>query len=260
MQQLLPRATLANAYPISVTAAERARGRVYATSNRALQSRLHRLALSGLGDAATLGQQIGAYGGVAAGLTTVGLTLAKASNAIPVVGPIIAGVATIVSLVVSGSGCGQTCVISTDLVNKLEPALQQNVQGYLALPTPRPRAAQVAALANFDTAWAWLSSSQACGAPQLGDAGKRCITDRQSGACTWHDSSGKCWNWFVGYRDPIANDPQVTDTAASDTAIQAMGSDPTATLAQAGGGASLDSKTGLLLVGAALLIAGAAGN
>jgi hypothetical protein len=84
---------------------------------------------------------------------------------------------------------------------------------------------QVAALNTFDTAWQALQ--QACGNPQLGAAGQRCISDRQAGACTWKASAGgwqadgtykmwgaagsgsDCWNWFIGMRDPIANDPNV---------------------------------------------------
>jgi hypothetical protein len=220
-------------------------------------SRLTRLAgLGRIGDA-QLGQQIGTYGSVAGSLTTGALALAHASSLVPIVGPIIAGVSVILSVVIANSGCGQTCVISTDIVNKLEPELKKNVDGYLALPSPRPRAAQVLALANFDAAWNWLQSSTACGAPQLGDAGKRCISDRASGSCVWHDN-GKCWNWFVGYRDPIANDPTVTDTAASDHALSVLGSNPTATAASllssnGSSGSFLDSKNLLLFGGLALL-------
>jgi hypothetical protein len=38
----------------------------------------------------------------------------------------------------------------------------------------------------------------------LGDAGARCISDRQRG--------GK-WDWFAYYRDPIANDSNVISDA-----------------------------------------------
>lgn len=216
--------------------------------------------LCGLSDAqaAQVTKQVGGVVGAAVPSILVGAhVVAAASLAVPVIGLAIAGVTLAIAAILT-SGCGETCVISTDLVNKLEPKLKDNVQAYLAVPTPRPRAAQIAALANFDNAWAWLSSSQACGASQLGDAGRRCISDREEGSCKWKDSSGSCWNWFIGYRDPIAHDTQVTDTPESDQAILAMGSDPTNAVAQAmaqsgGGGLNLDSKS-LLLIGGLVLV------
>ena len=55
--------------------------------------------------------------------------------------------------------------------------------------------------------------------------------------------NGQCWNWFTGYRDPIANDPQVTLNTASGvlpaaiTTVLPSGIDP------------------VLLLGGALLVA-----
>ncbi len=115
---------------------------------------------------------------------------------------------------------------------------------------------QAAALNNFDTAWNALV--QACSNPQLADPGKRCVTDRQSGACVWKvapfgwmpngdgsysyvpsgpDGSGStCWNWFAGFRDPIANDPTVQPdpipgSAAASGLLSAVGISPDATIA-----------------------------
>ena len=34
------------------------------------------------------------------------------------------------------------------------------------------------------------------------------MNDRKQGACHYQ-VNGQCWNWFIGYRDPIANDPAV---------------------------------------------------
>jgi hypothetical protein len=93
-------------------------------------------------------------------------------------------------------------VASTNIVNQLEPQLQRNLSAYRN--GPRTRANQSAALANFDAAWAYLASSQACGSPDLGNPGKACISDRARG--------GK-WDWFRMYRDPIANDESVSDSA-----------------------------------------------
>lgn len=120
-------------------------------------------------------------------------------------GPIGAGIAAVgmvVAALVANSGCGPTCVLATHLVDNLEPQLRANRDAYLA--GPRTQANQAAALANFDAAFAWLRSAQACGAAELGNAGRRCIEDR--------DRGGK-WDWYAYYRDPIANDPTVQQAA-----------------------------------------------
>jgi hypothetical protein len=122
-----------------------------------------------------------------------------------------------------GSGCGQKCVLSTAYANKAEQVFQQNCNTYFGLPAPRTVSQQQAALTIFDSIW--LDLTQQCGVASLGDPGKRCISDRQSGACTWKQTGtspwpggpapGACWNWFNAYRDPIANDPVVADTVTS---------------------------------------------
>lgn len=126
------------------------------------------------------------------------------------------------------AGCGETCTEASDLANQTEPLLQQNLEQYLSA-SPRYASLQAAALANFETAWNALVTG--CSNPALGSAGAACISDRQEGACHYttspggwsQDSSGNwtytypgaqgsgsaCWNWFVGYHDPIANDPGV---------------------------------------------------
>jgi hypothetical protein len=176
----------------------------------------------GVGDAASEAAQFTSIGGtlgsagvavaVPAGLISAG----TASLAIPLIG---VGVAAVIAAIAvwKNSGCGQTCIITGDDANKIEPLLQQNLAGYFA--GPRTVASQQAALANFDYFWSYLL--QACGQPSLGNAGKRCISDRQAGACTWKQTAagaasypgvpqaGQCWNWFNGYRDPIANDTGV---------------------------------------------------
>jgi hypothetical protein len=99
-----------------------------------------------------------------------------------------------------GQGCGQTCITASNDANQVEVLLRQNLAAYLA-----GQKTQADALAYFDAAWAQLQ--QVC-AGISGDAGAHCVSDRQQGACTWRDASGVCWNWFVGYRDPIVNTPQ----------------------------------------------------
>lgn len=170
--------------------------------------------LSGLaGDAANTGIKIGATAGQIATPALAHLITA-ASWGVPVVGAAIAGVTLALTAIFNRKGPQQK-VASTKIVNDLEPQLLANLNGYLN--GPRTRSSQAAALANFDAAWAMLISSDYCGSSQLGNPGKACIADRQQGACVWKDASGQCWNWFVGYRDPIANDPNVKpDTVQSE--------------------------------------------
>lgn len=144
--------------------------------------------------------------------------------------PFVAAAGAIADIIASfgvGSGCGATCVQSSNFANQCAAALQQNLSTYLALPTPRAKSAQAAAENNFMTLWNWLTSSQACGNPSLGSAGQRCISDRQRGACTWKNN-GQCWDWFIGYYDPIANDPNTYDdsiTASATGTVSTIGTD-----------------------------------
>jgi hypothetical protein len=125
-----------------------------------------------------------------------------------------------------GSGCGQTCVLSTQYANQAENLLRQNLAAYEALTSPRPLSAQKAALANFDTIWADLT--QQCSNPSLGDAGRRCISDRQRGSMAYGG-----WTWFSGYRDPIANDPNVYDDSVS-AVVNSAGQSISSALASTG--------------------------
>lgn len=207
---------------------------------------------SGLGSAVKAGQEVQIGGSLgAAGATAVlghiaatggsvlGLGGAALSAAIPIVGAAIAGVTMAVQYLVANSGCGQTCIETSGWANQAEPQLQKNLAAYLSLPVPRPKSAQVLALANFDTIWARLQ--ELCGQPGTGDAGVRCISDRQAGACKWRDAQGVCFNWFSGYRDPIANDSGVYDdsiSAIASNAVSSVGSDLVASLSSASAGIS----------------------
>lgn len=106
-----------------------------------------------------------------------------------------------------GKGCGETCELTSDAANQIEAQLKANLLAYQN--SARTRAVQSAALAVFDGYWQTLA--EYCGRPefQKTKAGRNCIADRQQGACKWKGSDGQCWNWFTGYRDPIANDPDV---------------------------------------------------
>lgn len=128
----------------------------------------------------------------------------------------IAGLIAVGSLVANMfKGCGQTCIIASQDADKFEVPLKQNLAAYMSAPV-HYASLQQAALNNVDTLFAALN--QACSDPALADAGRRCISERlDRTACHWKNSGGNtpsgsgnvCWNWVVGYRDPIANDPNV---------------------------------------------------
>ena len=218
--------------------------------------------------------------------TTTGILSALSAIAMgsSVAGPIglaITGLITLgVTLAKVFAGCGQTCTEATAYVNQAEPLLLQNLQTYLAAPI-HYASLQAAALNNFNTVWGAVLA--ACGQASLGQAGVNCISQRQAGACAsknatpggWvQDASGNwayqyatgpnsgssCWNWFIGYHDPIANDPTVVpDPVPGDTA---SGTGVNTTGAGAGvsttGGTSGTTASGLplplVLAGAALLL------
>lgn len=202
--------------------------------------------------------------------TTGGLLAATGVGAIP--GAIVAAAGALASIIASfgvGSGCGQTCIQSSNFANQANAALQQNIEAYFSLPTPRAMSAQAAALANFDQFWSWLTSSQACGNPSLGAAGSRCISDRQSGACTWKQPAssvppwgtppaGSCWNWFNGYRDPIANDTNVYDDSVAAQLASAVSGSGSASGSGSSTPSGLSNLVPLLIAGGLLALAVAA--
>lgn len=168
----------------------------------------YRPAVPMLGDfASEHGQQV--TGGVAlAGTFVTALGIASKAAWVPVVGPAVAGVTFALSLWMSRKGPAQK-VASTHIVDELEPQLQRNLEAYKA--GPRTRASQYVALATFDQAFAYLRSAQACGNPELGDPGRRCISER--------DRGGR-FDWYAAYRDPIESDPGVIDDPVTDAIVQ----------------------------------------
>lgn len=200
-----------------------------------------------------LNRGFGASGGQY--ISTAGGTLLTAAPFAGPAAPFVALGGAMLELLASfgvGSGCGQSCTMSSQYANQAGDKLSQNRDMYLALPLPRPRSAQVAALANFDTVWAWLV--QQCSNPQLGDAGRRCITDRQAGACKWRDSSGNCFNWFNSMRDPIANDKNVYDDSVQASVQASVGSDLSALIPSGASVSSLILPLGILaLLGLAVM-------
>ena len=165
----------------------------------------------------------------------------QAAWAIPVIGGIVAGVALALTAWFNRKGPKQK-VQTTKIVNELEPMLQENLRGYQQ--GPHTVSSQAQALANFDAVWNTLVEN--CELEQYGDPGKRCIADRKAGSCQWQEG-GTCWNWFVGYRDPIANDPNVRPDPLS--AVSDIGA-----AAQQLFAGVMPSGGGLLLVGAVALV------
>jgi hypothetical protein len=175
---------------------------------------------------------------------TLGITVAAA---IPIIGAAVALVGFAIEAIIN-SGCGAPCVVTTTWANQAEQVLQQNIAAYFAVPAPRPTSIQQAALAQFQAVW--NSLVQQCNSPSLGSPGQRCITDRQAGACTWKQTAaavppwgtppvGACWNWWNGYHDPIANDPDtVVDAGIITGAAAANAVPPTGSTSAASSAAS----------------------
>lgn len=170
-----------------------------------------------------------------------------------------AGVAALLATLGIGSGCGQSCVLSSQYANQAEAALAQNIQAYFAQPAPRDPTSQATAEALFTQVWDDLEAQ--CNNASLGSAGQNCISDRQEGACTWKQTTtspllpipgepqpGECWNWWNGYYDPIKNDPDVAPASVASTATGDVGS----ALSSVG----LSSSYAVpLLIGAAVILA-----
>jgi hypothetical protein len=195
-----------------------------------------------MGDAASTSQTVGVIGsagvGIATGilgtLTAGGATaiLGITAAAVPVIGSALMGAVLGVQYLIKNSGCGQTCIVTSQWANQAADALQKVLDAYFALPAPRTEAQKAVAVASFQGIWHQLE--EACGQPGTGDAGKRCISDRQAGACVWRQkypptypgqpNVGECWNWFNGYLKPIQDDPVVPDAHAATSVSQGIDS------------------------------------
>jgi hypothetical protein len=161
--------------------------------------------------------------GVVAGSSIAAAVGTTAAVAVPVIGIAIAAAVMAIDYLIQNSGCGVTCVETSQWANQAAAALDANIAAYFNTPAPRTQSEQTVAVQAFDNVWQQLVTI--CGQPGTGNAGVRCITDRQQGACTWkalppkwpgEPTTGACWNWFNAYRDPIANDTSVVaDTVAS---------------------------------------------
>lgn len=153
------------------------------------------------GGSAMKGATAGA--GAAAGAASIIPSVAAAGSIVPIIGTAIgAAVGAVTYLISRFKRTGKQKVMSTQIVNKVEPYLQQNLDAYLS--SNRTQSENAQAQQNFYDLWNIVVEK--CSDPRLGDAGRRCTEDRQEGATPpW---GGR--NWFERYLDPVRNDPNVT--------------------------------------------------
>ena len=193
---------------------------------------------------------IGAVGTTATGMAT------WAAVAIPVVGAAVAAVTIWLSSMFRKNAQKEA---ATNIVDQIEVQLKSNLEGYLN--GPRTQQSQLQALANFDAGWQAVVEN--CSNPELGSAGKRCISERQQGGTApWCSlPGGKGCDWFTRYRDPIANDTPVQ--SLNNKVIEGEGMAVDIVNQVLGGTVDIAGHsipTGLLVGGALLLVAVTAGG
>lgn len=221
----------------------------------------------GMGDAAQGIQQLSGAASpaiaAAAAPSVAGILGVGTAVAVPLIGAAIVGITIgVIELLKLAKGCGQSCIMTSQWANQAEELLKQNIAAYFALPVPRPISARNAAINNFNVIWAQLE--QLCGQPGTQAAGQRCISDRQRGACVWKQRAdspllkypgepqpGDCWNWFSGYLDPIANDPNVAPDSIVSNALSSA-SDAVGSVVSAASSSPLGALA--LLAGAGILL------
>lgn len=167
---------------------------------------------TGMGGLGISTQQI--TGSVGGSVTAAGAVIA-AIPGLQLPGAIVAAVGALTSLIGGLFKPDITKIQASNIVNQIEAqTLKPMLASWNALPAnQKTESMQAYYLSIFDQAWAAVQ--QGCGNPQLGTAGQNCITDRQQGACHYTidgqtpGTPPNCGNWFVWYRDPIANDPNV---------------------------------------------------
>lgn len=192
---------------------------------------------------------------------------AGASLTIPIIGAAIGAVTLAINALLN-SGCGQTCIVTSNWANQAEALLKQNISEYFSIPAPRPQSAQTTAVQNGNAIINYLT--QQCSNMQLGAAGQNCIADRQAGACKWKQTTdspllaypgepqpGQCWNWVNGYIDPIANDPNVVPDDTYSASVPASSATQTSAVVSSSSG---NSSYLLLAAAAVALIFGMGGT
>lgn len=220
--------------------------------------------LTSRGLGATAQQYVSAVGSIGAPVGTAALgpaltPLVGPTLAIPIAGAAVAAVLLGLQLILN-SGCGQTCIVTSNWANDAETKLRQLAKAYFAIKAPRPQSVQQAAMQGFQDVWNYLYTQ--CSNPQLGTAGQNCTGDRKDGACKWKQTAllgipgepaiGECFNWWAEYYWPIANDPDVVPDSQLQSAAGATVSDLTAGLVT-DSGQSLLPLLLLLAAGAGLV-------
>lgn len=146
---------------------------------------------------------------------------ASTGPAAPFVMAAIAAIGPAITLIKGlAQGCGQTCIQASNWANDVAKALEEVKRQYFAQPT-RTVSSKVYALQLIDELFDQLK--QLCSNPALGDAGRRCISERlvRGVRAKYCDQAnppappGEC-NWLVFYRDPIANDNGTVADPATD--------------------------------------------
>ena len=187
------------------------------------------------------GVAMATHAGVVAGTSTATGFMAS-SLAVPVIGAVVAGVVLALTLLFNRKGPKQR-VATTEIVNKVEPLLQENLAGYMA--GPRTVSSQAQALENFKAGWAYVV--EYCDTPAMGNPGQACVRDRQPGGQ---------WDWRSYYYDPIANDMGVIPDPEEGSVVT-RNADGTVTVTPPAGTA-LGLPAAVAGIPTSLLIAGAA--
>ncbi len=127
-------------------------------------------------------------------------------------GAIVAAVGALTSFIGGLFKPNITNIEATAIVNGIQAQyLQPNLDGWHRLtPDQKTVSVQAASLAIVD--YAFSKVQQGCSNPALGSSGLRCISERlvRGGTAPWcptPDHTG-C-DWYILFRDPIANDPNV---------------------------------------------------
>lgn len=141
--------------------------------------------------------------GLAPMLTAIGIS----GPAAPFVAAAIAVALPVFKLIKAlASGCGETCLVTSNWANQAEEALKEINRQYFAQPS-RTRSSQAQFLQLVDEVFRQLR--ELCSNPATGAAGQRCISERlvRGGTAPWCDKPGRTGcDWYALYFDPIAND------------------------------------------------------
>lgn len=107
---------------------------------------------------------------------------------------------------------------TSSYANEIEQKMIENLRAWESVPVEQRNAATKAtAISTFDMLWSELVNY--CGDPGMGEPGQRCIDERDN---IPGSRSGKDYNWFRAYRDPILN-YQVVDPQNDNPILMAAG-------------------------------------